>query len=265
PDGDIDFDDLIAFAINYDQFRCGGTALQGGGGPIGIGGKPIADAVNLTAEVPVFMEPNREYTISLRVSDPGAVKGYHLVFDYDHDMIDVVDIEAGQAFSTVDQSFFYVDSKSANVDITGVVFGADAMFADNEIATVTIRSKASGRLMFSDDLLDVRDHEGQPIDVAFSLNGSTNPGMLPTSFSLSQNYPNPFNPTTTIQLALPTASNYRLTIYNIAGQVVDEFSGYSEAGFVTIDWDASRLASGIYLYRVVAGSFTDTKKMVLLK
>ena len=90
-------------------------------------------------------------------------------------------------------------------------------------------------------------------------------GTLPTQFELSQNYPNPFNPTTTIELALPQASAYQLTIYNVIGQVVDVFEGHSEAGFVTINWDASRQSSGVYLYRVTAGNFSDTKKMILLK
>jgi len=90
--------------------------------------------------------------------------------------------------------------------------------------------------------------------------------MLPTEFALQQNYPNPFNPTTTISFALPFATDYDLTIYNINGQLVDNFSGSAEAGMVSVDWNASNLASGIYLYKLTAdGRTIDTKKMVLLK
>ncbi|MEE8403932.1 MAG: T9SS type A sorting domain-containing protein [candidate division Zixibacteria bacterium] len=92
---------------------------------------------------------------------------------------------------------------------------------------------------------------------------------LPTVFALNQNYPNPFNPSTSISFALPTASDYTLTIYNVTGQKVYEVSKSADAGFVTELWDASSQASGVYFYRVVAdskdGQFKETKKMVLLK
>lgn len=89
--------------------------------------------------------------------------------------------------------------------------------------------------------------------------------QLPTAYALNQNYPNPFNPVTTIELALPVASDWTVTIYNVSGQVVTEYTGHSEAGIVTVNWDASNLASGMYLYKATAGSFSATKKMVLLK
>jgi len=89
--------------------------------------------------------------------------------------------------------------------------------------------------------------------------------LIPTDFALLQNYPNPFNPTTTFGFALPTASNYTLIIYNVSGQEVEHFAGAHEAGIVEIEWDAENLASGIYFYKLTAGSFTATKKMVLLK
>lgn len=88
---------------------------------------------------------------------------------------------------------------------------------------------------------------------------------LPTDFALNQNYPNPFNPTTRISFALPTASDYTLTIYNVTGQKVTEFTGTKEAGSWTIEWDATNNASGVYFYKLVAGEFTGTKKMVLVR
>jgi hypothetical protein len=89
--------------------------------------------------------------------------------------------------------------------------------------------------------------------------------ILPTDYKLSQNYPNPFNPQTNIDLALPVASQWSLSIYNVAGQRVADFSGYSEAGIVTVSWDATGMSTGMYFYKAVAGNFADTKKMVLLK
>ncbi|MDH4156758.1 MAG: T9SS type A sorting domain-containing protein [candidate division Zixibacteria bacterium] len=99
---------------------------------------------------------------------------------------------------------------------------------------------------------------------ALTSAGSTD--ALPERFELSQNYPNPFNPTTEIAFALPVASHVTVEIYNITGQkaalLVDE---KLEAGRHVVRWDAGGMASGVYLYRLRAGSFTATKKMVLLK
>ncbi len=88
---------------------------------------------------------------------------------------------------------------------------------------------------------------------------------LPDRFELFHNYPNPFNPTTTIEFALPNAAEWDLTIYNVLGRTVKTISGQDDAGYVKVMWDASEYASGVYFYRLRAGEFTATKKMVLLK
>lgn len=89
--------------------------------------------------------------------------------------------------------------------------------------------------------------------------------VLPAGFSLGQNYPNPFNPATEINLSLPVAAEWSITIYNVSGQKVKQFSGTGEAGVVIVKWDASGQASGIYMYKAETGTFMDTKKMLLLK
>ena len=89
---------------------------------------------------------------------------------------------------------------------------------------------------------------------------------VPKVFSLSQNYPNPFNPITKINYALPTDSHVRLDIYNILGQkVATLIDGNQKAGYKTARWDAGSFSSGIYFYRLQAGDFVQTRKMVLLK
>ena len=95
--------------------------------------------------------------------------------------------------------------------------------------------------------------------------------MGPSTFGMMQNYPNPFNPETEISYSLPEAAQVRLTVYNMLGQkvktLVDE---YQAAGRKTVSWDGTdergnKAASGIYFYRVKAGEFEDTKKMILMK
>jgi hypothetical protein len=89
---------------------------------------------------------------------------------------------------------------------------------------------------------------------------------LPNSFSLSQNYPNPFNPTTMIQYSIPKSGSVTLKVFNMLGQEVATLvNQQQQAGNYSINFNASRLASGVYMYRIQSGSFTSTKKMMLVK
>jgi subtilisin family serine protease len=89
---------------------------------------------------------------------------------------------------------------------------------------------------------------------------------LPKEFALGQNYPNPFNPTTTIRYALPQRSHVTLIVFNLLGQEVATLvNGEVEAGYREVQFNAVGLASGVYLYRLQAGSFTQTKKLCVIK
>jgi hypothetical protein len=89
---------------------------------------------------------------------------------------------------------------------------------------------------------------------------------IPTEFSLSQNYPNPFNPSTSIEFAIPTQSMVELEVYNLLGErIALLISEELPAGFYKTSFSGSTLPSGIYFYRIKAGSFVETKKLMLLK
>jgi hypothetical protein len=89
---------------------------------------------------------------------------------------------------------------------------------------------------------------------------------VPTAYTLSQNFPNPFNPSTKIEFAIPMQSRVTLKVYNVLGQVVATLmDGMLGAGTHQVTFDASKIASGVYFYRLEAGSFTSMKKMMLLK
>jgi len=90
--------------------------------------------------------------------------------------------------------------------------------------------------------------------------------LLPEEFALYQNYPNPFNPNTEIKFSLPHAAEVELSIYNIVGRkVATPLKSYLEAGTHVIQWNASDLASGVYLYVIKAEEFTQARKMTLIK
>jgi hypothetical protein len=94
--------------------------------------------------------------------------------------------------------------------------------------------------------------------------------LAPTTFTLHPAYPNPFNPNTNLSFTLPTAVSYSLNIYNVAGQLVRSYQGMGNVGLNVIIWDGKDNAgndasSGIYFYKLIAGSYTATNKMVMLK
>ncbi|MBD3404483.1 T9SS type A sorting domain-containing protein [candidate division GN15 bacterium] len=154
----------------------------------------------------------------------------------------------------------------------------DTLFATTVHVTHRIEFIAEGfdilLTLSRDSLNGVVTYSGQalgsfvdsPTDVV-----ENDPGSLPGKFELGQNYPNPFNPTTEIRFSLPEATSVRLSVYNILGQRITRLvDRHLSAGAYTVDWDGTNrngqpVASGIYLYRLETGHYSDTKKMLLIK
>ncbi|MCU0342457.1 MAG: family 10 glycosylhydrolase [Ignavibacterium sp.] len=129
---------------------------------------------------------------------------------------------------------------------------------DSYQLTKTAESSISGIIYF-DDLRAVKK-----VNAATDANDEYH--LIPKQYLLSQNYPNPFNPSTRISWQSPVGSHQTLKVYDVLGNevaaLVDE---YKPAGSYEIEFNGSNLASGIYLYKLQAGSFVETKKMILLK
>jgi hypothetical protein len=112
---------------------------------------------------------------------------------------------------------------------------------------------------------------GGPIRILDPSDVITNSDILPTKFALNQNYPNPFNAGTVLGFDLPTASHVKLTVFNVLGQQVNTLVDEElVAGSHTVEWDGTThsgdmAATGVYFYRIDAGDFVETKKMMLLK
>ena len=143
---------------------------------------------------------------------------------------------AGNGTTTVKHDYSYVDNSYA----TGNVYRLKQLDLD-------------GTVHFSDAV--------DPLAVT-----GVSVKVLPTEYSLSQNYPNPFNPSTVIEFALPKDSHVTLELYNILGQkvmtLVDEVQ---PAGYHSVKFDGTNLASGMYLYRLSTGQQTFLKKLLLMK
>jgi len=175
----------------------------------------------------------------------------------------------GQEISGQNSNFVEMQSPEFSVSGQSLVFNNSSDFS------LIKGSFADGsdwyQIINSSGMQSVAIPEGVVIQDVLSKNinsttAVTKDETIPTKFSVSQNYPNPFNPTTTINFAIPKSENVTLKVFNTLGQEVAELiSSQMEAGNHSVLFDASNLASGTYIYRLSAGSFVQTKKMILIK
>lgn len=157
-------------------------------------------------------------------------------------------------------SGFSVERSADNVNFTKIAFvNGNGTTTERKVYSYTDNTVNSGKYYYRLKQVD--------FDGSFSYSNAIEVSVgVPTEFSLSQNYPNPFNPSTTIKFALPTASNVKITIYNTIGkEVATLVNGTMEAGTHSAIWNASNNASGMYFFKLEAGNFTATKKMMLIK
>ena len=114
--------------------------------------------------------------------------------------------------------------------------------------------------------LVIASKNGSVMATAGTTGVKDNSTLIPKEYNLSQNYPNPFNPTTKIAVDIPMASEVTLMVYNILGQHIATLVNQQlQAGKYTFDFKANNFASGVYIYRLTAGKYTMTKKMILQK
>jgi hypothetical protein len=138
-----------------------------------------------------------------------------------------------------------------------------------------VQLDANGLAYVTLDFACLRCHTDKTVDWAApyaqnihteGINGIHDSKDIPTDFALEQNYPNPFNPSTTIKFALPKSANVKLDVYSISGEYITTLvKDYMPAGNHSIQFVAEGLSSGVYIYKLVAGENSFSKKMVLLK
>ncbi|MFH0989400.1 MAG: T9SS type A sorting domain-containing protein [bacterium] len=163
--------------------------------------------------------------------------------------------------STVENGYVIERKQSQQTSFTvlDTLKGSGNEYVDKKVEqaqTYTYRTKAYTKFAESD-----YSNEAS----LFVVVGVKEEEEIPTEYSIRQNYPNPFNPSTRIQFALPTECTVSLKIFNLLGkEVADIVSQELNAGYYSIEWKAS-VPSGIYYYRLQAGGFIDTKKMILLR
>lgn len=133
----------------------------------------------------------------------------------------------------------------------------DSIYIDTEIS--------EGEYFYKLSAVDLSGNESEYADAAVIV-GVQNNETHPSDYSLEQNFPNPFNPTTRITYSIPSGSYVSLKVFDVLGREVSELVDEEQSvGYYKVEFDASGLTSGIYFYRIQAGDFVGTKKMVVMK
>ncbi len=151
-----------------------------------------------------------------------------------------------------------INSSVQSIDLRGVTYpvkvkadGIDIRLQDITGREINTNIKSGEAITISNPKIDKLMVEGK---------------LLPDKYSLEQNFPNPFNPTTTIRFSLPKEVRVNLSLYNILGEKVKELKNeVMKPGNYVVNFNANALASGVYFYRIKAGDFVSTKKMILLR
>jgi len=196
--------------------------------------------------------------------------GYVLEFAVPWDSIrsgtEKIDVAVDSVFG-LGINFHDNDATTRQASVTWAAFLDDAIWSTSKLLG-TVKFKSGNKLEFksTNNMTGRTGHsqkyDGTDVPLSVERVGST----VPETFTLGQNYPNPFNPSTTIQFSIPVASNVRIELFNMLGQMVGEVAkGDYEAGSYKVVYNASHMASGVYFYRLVAGDFVNVKKLVLLK
>lgn len=155
---------------------------------------------------------------------------------------------------SVDNGASWVDSTQLTTGILSVSFPSISL-AGNAVQVIWSDTRSTNSQIYYK-----RNPTGNTIGI---YNISTE---IPSSYSLSQNYPNPFNPTTNIKFDIPKTSDVKLIIYDILGEEISTLVNENiNAGSYQVDWNGGNYPSGVYFYRLSAGDFSETKKMLMIK
>lgn len=214
-------------------------------------------------------------TIPIEADGLDEIGSFTLEITYDTDVLQFIEFNDNH-FTTSDSEYFLYNIIDNRIKL--IWFDIIPKSVGNELMAIKFNYLGgSSELNFTGtnemttetaEVIDVQYVDGSITQI---ISGVNNDDDVPGKFQLAQNYPNPFNPSTTIKFGLPQASDVTVKIFDILGQEVRILVNRNmTAGFHTVNFDASNLMSGMYIYRIQANGvdgkdFTDVKKMLLVK
>jgi hypothetical protein len=246
-DDAIDFEELMIFSVNWNVTVSKTRPAVGG---------PVAR---------FSWEKIDGETWSLVLTEPClALKGVNLKADLPPSLS--VSPAPGSLLGKLDSPHFLGNISRRGLDAGLATLGAGACI---EGQGELIRLKVVGEFDPADVLVTARDAGNKALEVV--VDGAVNDSEIPNRYALSANYPNPFNPSTKIAFDLPKSQNVLLVVFSIDGRRVATLKNeLMSAGRHTVIWSGrndrgENAAAGAYFYRIQAGSFAETKKMMLIK
>ena len=275
-DGSVSFPDFLTFIGVFNKKYISGASS----------GKPIVEMAygeNTEAQFQLIGHPlsigetGQEIAVDVKLSNATDLMGYGVRISYDPSTLQFVNatdkgetlLKTGDRqtdlFGTLEH-----DAEKGEVFIAGAITNGNPVEGQGVLATLQFR-------LLGDDpqkaLIEIA--QGLLIDGGLNPSIARNLGgrfaLVPTEYALEHNFPNPFNPETTLKYAIPTAGDVTLIVYNVLGQeIVRLIDAKQTPGFYTVRWNGQdalghSVASGVYLYRIQAGDFNQTHKMLLLK
>jgi hypothetical protein len=270
-DGIVNFADFLAFAGSFNKFAVPlGPATKPVIGPAGVN-DGVVMSMNLREEKVL---PGQLITVDVSLANAEALQGYGFSVEFDDAKFEFV--EAGPAAEDMlkaggAETPLFLKHVDGNKVMVANALTGEPVSGEGQVVTLTFKVLGDfedlARFDISEAVLFDGEGQSNPAVVLGSLEIQT----TPTEFSLLQNYPNPFNPETNIKYNLAEGAGVQLRIYNIVGQVVRTLvSEQQSAGRYQVRWDGtddrgSAVSSGIYFYQISAGSFSDVKRLMLLK
>lgn len=240
-DDNIDFEDLMIFAMNYGV----------------VGPAKSQPSVGSTAYLAWAQLEDGRYVV--RVNQANGMQGLRVSGD-----VSITSVTAGALIAQQDEMAF-LTNVGTRLDANVAVMGTNnAFMGDGELLIIN----PTGSINFEDLVFDARGSDNSRMEVSFE---QTSGAPVPSVYSLESNYPNPFNPMTKISFNLPEAQMVKLTVYGLNGRkVASLINEHREAGTYDVNWmgrdDKGQLvASGTYFYRIEAGLFSQVRKMTLMK
>ena len=244
--------------------------------------------------------PSQPFTIACSTYiDANTVTTLQFAFTWNYVDMVIDSVKASAAFEAMEIGpFYYLDEMISRSNDSDIAFCSGTSLFTNfpsnanyqHVATIyfTVNNWSASRGSITVDTIQHPDYASTdyayvnnaviykpiwkgPINVSTSAVDESDVSNIPTSFELEQNFPNPFNPTTSIKFGLPTKSHVSVKVYNLLGQEITTLVNEDlSAGTHTTEWDGrdknqTEVASGIYFYKLIAGDFIDTKKMMLIK
>jgi hypothetical protein len=255
PDAKIDFEDLSIFSIVY-----------------GLNAKSQLPKATAPSNEPVEIFLSQPVAAGAETRIPVALAGAISDLRSVHlELTGQFESFLGADKGTLTESYsspvmVFAKANGRNVQVDCAVMGLDASAISRPGELLVLRFAGNPRVHLAASV--GRTSANSPANIVPKAGAGD---YQPVQYSLSQNYPNPFNPSTTIEYEVPTAGQVKIEIFNLLGEkvatIVDE---QREPGFYTVQWNGHDhnghlLGSGVYLYRLKSASFTNVKKMVLLK